>query len=210
MTDNPSSFRPQEAGWQSIESAPRDGTPVLLIGKYPQAVGWSDIYQGWWDKFLNDCEGAFTRWPHMFAPTHFMAMPAPPATPPEALVTTGAEPKASELKDNPERAVAEAATPVEERLRKAAHGSIHERSMVLLNEAADTITDLRAKLAAAEEQAERWAQVAETGFAKRKAAEERVRALEGVVVRNVDVMTCAGSDEAIVSSLLSTTPEGSE
>jgi hypothetical protein len=106
-------------------------------------------------------------------------LPAPPATPTEALGATGAEPKASELKDNPERAVAEAATPVEDRLRDERHLTQGDGLAALLataHEAADTITDLRANLAAAE--GERDALLAES--------HELTKALTG--------LTCGGSE----------------
>ena len=71
--------------WRPIAEAPRDGTQVLLIGPYPHGKGWSDIYHSWWDKFLDDCTGSWSRWPHMFAPTHFKD-----ATPPSAEAEGGA------------------------------------------------------------------------------------------------------------------------
>ncbi len=66
-----------EGGWRPIESAPKDGRPVLLTARGGQ-IGvcfWSDdrwIYHGltpvidadWWD-----------------APTHWRPLPAPPALP---------------------------------------------------------------------------------------------------------------------------------
>lgn len=64
-------------GWQPIETAPKDGTEVLLIGRYPSATStptFSDIYHGW-----RSLKGHWTRWPHPFDPTHWMPLPDPPA-----------------------------------------------------------------------------------------------------------------------------------
>lgn len=66
-------------GWRTMGSAPRDGASVLLIARYPHGNGWSDIYQCWWDKFLDDCTGAWSPWPRQnLAPTHWRPLPLPP------------------------------------------------------------------------------------------------------------------------------------
>jgi hypothetical protein len=71
------------AGWRPIESAPRDGTRVLL--------GWQNgvrVEIGWWGPKRSqygvnygDAWGIGERWDNAFAvqPTHFMLLPAPPA-----------------------------------------------------------------------------------------------------------------------------------
>ena len=64
------------AQWFPISTAPRDGTAVLLIGRYPNNRGWSDIYQSW---LQADWADHWARWPHSFAPTHWMPLPAPPS-----------------------------------------------------------------------------------------------------------------------------------
>ena len=115
MTDNPSSLRPQEAGstpvpggggsngWRPIESAPRDGTAILTVvaGFIPDVRQWVEFAGK--AQFSPDPE-QFMEEDHFsqyfegteYRPTHWMPLPSPPATPTEVLVTTGAEPKASE------------------------------------------------------------------------------------------------------------------
>lgn len=64
--------------WQPIETAPKDKTSVLLIGRYPTSSrGWSDIYMCWRAQKENGFEG-WLRWPHSFHPTHWMPLPANP------------------------------------------------------------------------------------------------------------------------------------
>lgn len=103
-----------------------------------------------------------------------------PATPDDLLGTTGAkaESRSEPIPSDPERAVAEAGTPVEDRLRAWADRCEAQGEMIADNapfEALDTITNLRAKLAAAERQVEA---VENEAFAKLQAAEARVSALE--------------------------------
>lgn len=70
----------EECGWQPIETAPKDGTNVLLINrKGNQAAGlWMNslLGVGWYlrggnqpDTFFNDHHG----------PTHWMPLPPPPS-----------------------------------------------------------------------------------------------------------------------------------
>lgn len=62
-------------GWQPIETAPKDGTQIVLIGRYPDGKTWSDQYQSWW---LN---GIWERRFHridVVPPTHWRPLPAPP------------------------------------------------------------------------------------------------------------------------------------
>jgi hypothetical protein len=80
--------------------------------------------------------------------------PAHPATPTDLLGATGAEPKASELK-------AEAATAdLVDEMRELVPLDVADEDLAAeewaLKRAADTITDLLAKLAAAEEEAAQW------------------------------------------------------
>jgi hypothetical protein len=65
--------------WQPIETAPTDGTPVLLIGFYPTATGWSDVYHSWAEapSWRSDWQVHWVRWPHNFRPTHWMPMRTP-------------------------------------------------------------------------------------------------------------------------------------
>jgi hypothetical protein len=62
----------ERAAWQPIESAPKDGTPVLLGSKrgdlWPMRVrAWSKLYDGWRGGGTS-CEA-----------THWRPLPAPPA-----------------------------------------------------------------------------------------------------------------------------------
>ena len=63
-------------GWQPIETAPRSKTMYVVIGVWPEYPRYvTDPYCVWWD----DAEG-FVRWPHEHQPTHWMPLPAAPAT----------------------------------------------------------------------------------------------------------------------------------
>lgn len=59
--------------WQPIESAPKDGTRVLLVVTMRDFSGISHIHVGSWSR--NNGEW---RWPVMYQPTHWMPLPAPP------------------------------------------------------------------------------------------------------------------------------------
>lgn len=69
-------------GWQPIESAPRDGTNILLLNvKGNIASGlWqgTGIHQGWWLRGGN-CPDTFFNGHH--GPTNWMALPALPTSP---------------------------------------------------------------------------------------------------------------------------------
>lgn len=66
--------------WKDIASAPRDGTQVLLIGRYPTLTGWSDVYHSWAQApHTPDWATHWCRWPHAFEPTHWMPLPDPPS-----------------------------------------------------------------------------------------------------------------------------------
>lgn len=67
-----------EQGWQPIETAPQDGTQVLLIARYPTNVAWSDQYHSWWHTRAVTEDVHWARWPHTFPPTHWRPLPAPP------------------------------------------------------------------------------------------------------------------------------------
>jgi len=69
--------------WQPIETAPRDGTGVLLFD--------NEIHEGFWDELdYDEFRGApITGWSYgalswiddtNFSPTHWMPLPKPPST----------------------------------------------------------------------------------------------------------------------------------
>lgn len=62
--------------WRPIESAPRDGTTVLLF-----APGWDTPKTGWTyaDDPWQDCPFSSNR--DDYVPTHWMPLPAPPSKP---------------------------------------------------------------------------------------------------------------------------------
>ena len=78
-------------GWQPIETAPKDGTFVLLYGirshwqgprangPRPRKLGEPSVRQGHWSSGLWQT-GDLSRWE---APTHWMPLPEPPSTNPE-------------------------------------------------------------------------------------------------------------------------------
>lgn len=57
--------------WWDIETAPKDGTPVLLIARKgnPWVDEWSKDFEGW---FFCD------QWETPIEPTHWMPLPDPP------------------------------------------------------------------------------------------------------------------------------------
>ncbi len=65
--------------WQPIETAPKDGTPLLLFGRvaYSQELA---QYVGFWGRW-DSAGGEFETWicsgPH-WKPTHWMPLPDPP------------------------------------------------------------------------------------------------------------------------------------
>lgn len=64
-------------GWQPVETAPRDGTRVLLFGPFDGDA--PALYVGWWDDD-EDCWRAsrfdLLAW---LDPTHWMPLPPQPA-----------------------------------------------------------------------------------------------------------------------------------
>jgi hypothetical protein len=72
-------------GWHPIETAPRDGTDILVWGRYcmdPCTVRWKhEEWEGSWDGMrVIDQSGDFgTTYQTITAPTHWMPLPEPPA-----------------------------------------------------------------------------------------------------------------------------------
>jgi hypothetical protein len=63
-------------GWQPIETAPKDGTVVLLAGcRKPVAAAWLEDEIDWWHVDDNKRGPFALRGP---GPTHWMPLPAPP------------------------------------------------------------------------------------------------------------------------------------
>jgi hypothetical protein len=53
--------------WRPIETAPKDGTKVLVMSDGIEIVSWNECLETWWDG----------EWSH--GPTHWMPLPEPPA-----------------------------------------------------------------------------------------------------------------------------------
>lgn len=77
--------------WQPIETAPKDGTPIMLFATAEGfdapvvTVGWLTVSRRW-------IEGTFyPNTPTTLIPTHWMPLPAPPATPAEFEVVSNRE-----------------------------------------------------------------------------------------------------------------------
>ena len=67
----------QDSGWRPIESAPKDGTAILVFCPHAspyQIVASFHTKEPKWSGWLEDYEGEQI-WP----PTHWMPLPAPPA-----------------------------------------------------------------------------------------------------------------------------------
>ena len=68
-----------ETEWQPIETAPKDGSKILLGwfleggGGGPEVAFWHDIDKTWCGRVLLKAEG-------YFSPTHWMSLPAPPSS----------------------------------------------------------------------------------------------------------------------------------
>ena len=59
--------------WQPIETAPKQRTPmIVVIGVYRSYT--TDPWCAWWS------HGKWERWPHPYAPTHWMPLPEPPTS----------------------------------------------------------------------------------------------------------------------------------
>jgi hypothetical protein len=70
--------------WQPIETAPKDGTPIIVAtsapGFYPRSGWWSDRFGEW---VVRENESGATRLCPDYAGvalTHWMPLPPPPAT----------------------------------------------------------------------------------------------------------------------------------
>jgi hypothetical protein len=67
----------QAHAWQPIETAPKDGTPVLLFGKFTSLSGAEGGYIGQWFQGYSD-RGWWVVSALPFFPTHWMPLPEPP------------------------------------------------------------------------------------------------------------------------------------
>ena len=66
----------EACGWQPIETAPRDGTPVLVTGGIAY---WREEKSAWFTITGEEYPGRRIQWPV----THWMHLPAPPKPSPE-------------------------------------------------------------------------------------------------------------------------------
>lgn len=74
-----------QRGWKPIESAPKDGTRVLLADPIE---GGHEMSVGWWRPYINDSDdagwmdGTVESWAYeentILHPTHWQPLPAPP------------------------------------------------------------------------------------------------------------------------------------
>ena len=66
--------------WQPIETAPRDGTEILLyVGTLCHDYGVAWWNGEWWEMGSRECAGMKDRFDVEFgAPTHWMPLPEPP------------------------------------------------------------------------------------------------------------------------------------
>ena len=61
--------------WQSIETAPRNGEPILIACDRTGSQRWAVWSEGFWRDGRADCGGHICGIP---APTHWQPLPAPP------------------------------------------------------------------------------------------------------------------------------------
>ncbi len=68
--------------WRSMDSAPLDGTSILLYNGWQYQVchyGFSSLWdippKEW---IYGECEGEYNSYPYFNHPTHWMPLPAPP------------------------------------------------------------------------------------------------------------------------------------
>ena len=67
----------QASQWQDIESAPKDGTFILLGHAYGENNQWWNCCSNYWDE-----DGYWSEYVHMTSePTHWMPLPALPSPP---------------------------------------------------------------------------------------------------------------------------------
>lgn len=72
--------------WQPIDTAPMDGTPILLFAQEPLIGFWAKSprpykFEGWtsgWETVGGQYDAGFIP---ISAPTHWMPLPAPPSIP---------------------------------------------------------------------------------------------------------------------------------
>ncbi|QEL18756.1 hypothetical protein PX52LOC_05793 [Limnoglobus roseus] len=67
----------RESSWQPIETAPKDGTEVLLLS-HPAAMLPPDYAVAYWDEV--DEVWYWNKPKRFLCPTHWMPLPAPPQT----------------------------------------------------------------------------------------------------------------------------------
>jgi hypothetical protein len=80
--------RVRDEAWQPIETAPNAEQRDMFVVRAFNVSRWnytSDAYCVW-----RDIHGGFARWPHQFAPTHWMPLPAPPVGTPKSAEGEGA------------------------------------------------------------------------------------------------------------------------
>lgn len=72
--------------WQPIETAPK-GREMFVVRAFnvPNGyVGGRDYTSDPWCVWWSVPDSAFVRWPHHFAPTHWLALPPQPKAEPES------------------------------------------------------------------------------------------------------------------------------
>ena len=77
--------------WQPIETAPKEGREMFVVRAFRVSngfTGWREYTTDPWCVWRKD-DGTFARWPHHFAPTHWMPLPEPPETSEERGDTNG-------------------------------------------------------------------------------------------------------------------------
>jgi len=87
------SARVRDEAWQPIETAPNaEQRDMFVVRAFNVCNGFtggrnytSDAYCVW-----RDIHGGFARWPHHFAPTHWIPLPAPPVGTPKSAEGGGA------------------------------------------------------------------------------------------------------------------------
>ena len=69
-------------GWQNIETAPRDGSTILVVGRPSQIEGvkiGAGIFTAYWDEIDSSfCLSAATWHGPFIKPTHWMPLPPAP------------------------------------------------------------------------------------------------------------------------------------
>lgn len=88
-------------GWRPIETAPKDGSNVLLVNRKGNIAAGSWLAGGWWLRGGNGPDAFFNR---HHGPTHWQPLPSPPAPEGEAVIVTPID-EANERIDRLERLV---------------------------------------------------------------------------------------------------------